>query len=160
LAGWRASQSALSEGALWRCFRHQQQQWTAAAVVPSRSLLPGVDSPACSYIFNANIDCPPNIWSTDHQPIRIRTTTLLKVLTNNFINYDKIPARPLSDSGHDAGPVIDSMTMDDRICANNTNFNIYFQNIDGMRTKAQSLFQATSHGDHDVIIFAQYGFHR
>jgi len=25
LAGWRASQSALSEGALWRCSRHQQQ---------------------------------------------------------------------------------------------------------------------------------------
>jgi len=109
LAGWRASQSALSEGAFWRCFRHQQQQWTAAAVVRSRSLLPGVDSPACSYILNANIDCPPNIWSADQQPIRIRTITLLKVLTNNFINYDKIPARPLTDSGHDAGPVIDSM---------------------------------------------------
>jgi len=50
---------------------------------------------------------------------------------------------------------MDSMTMDDRICANNTNFNIYFQNIGGMRTKAQSLFQATSHGDHDVIIFVE-----
>jgi len=24
-----------------------------------------------------------------------------------------------------------------------------------MRTKAQSLFQATSHGDHDVIIFVE-----
>jgi len=98
LAGLRASQSALSEGALWRCFRHQQQQWTAAAVVRSRSL---VDSPACSYILNANIDCPPNIWSADHQPIRIRTNTLRKVLTNNFINYDKIPARPLTHSGHE-----------------------------------------------------------
>jgi len=105
--------------------------------------------------LNANIDCPPNIWSADHQPIRIRTTTLLKVLTNNFINYDKIPARPLTDSDHDAGLVIDSMTMNDRICANNTNFNIYFQNIGGMRMKAQSLFQATSHGDHDVIIFVE-----
>jgi len=103
LAEWRASQSALSEGALWRCFRHQQQQWTAAAVVRSLS------SPPCSYILNANIDCPPNISSADHQFIRIRTTTLLKVLTNNFINYDKISARPLTDSGHDAGPVIDSM---------------------------------------------------
>jgi len=29
LAGWRASQSALSEGAFWRCSRHQQQQWSA-----------------------------------------------------------------------------------------------------------------------------------
>jgi len=46
LAGWRSLQSALSEGALWRCSRHQQQQWTAAAVVRSRSLLPGVDSHA------------------------------------------------------------------------------------------------------------------
>jgi len=137
------SECSLSEGALWRCSRHQQQQWISAAVVRSRSLLPGVDSPACSYILNANIDCPPNIWSADHQPICIRTTTLLKVLTNNFINYDKIPARLLMDSGHDAGPTMDSMTMDDRICANNTNFNIYFQNIGGMRTNAQSLFQAT-----------------
>jgi len=25
--------------------------------------------------------CPPNIWSDDHQPIRVRTTTLLKFLT-------------------------------------------------------------------------------
>jgi len=48
LAGWQASQSAL-----WRCSRHQQQQWTAAAVVRSPSLLSGVDSPADSYILNA-----------------------------------------------------------------------------------------------------------
>jgi len=50
---------------------------------------------------------------------------------------------------------MDSMTMDDRICAKNTNFNIYFQKVGGMRTKFQSLFQATSHGDHDVIIFVE-----
>jgi len=126
LDGWRAPQSALFEGALRRCSRHQQQQWTAAAVVRSRSLLLGLDSPAYSYILNANNDCPPNIWSEDHQPILIRTTTLLKFLTNNFSNYDRIPARPLSDSFHDAGPIMDSMTMDDRISANNKNFNIYF----------------------------------
>jgi len=48
------------------------------------------------YILNAYIDCPPNIWSDHHQPIRNRTTTLLKVLTSNFSNYDRVPARPLT----------------------------------------------------------------
>jgi len=50
---------------------------------------------------------------------------------------------------------MESMTMDDRICAYKTNFNIYFQNVGGMRTKAQSHFLATSHCDHDAIIVVE-----